>query len=389
MLSAAGEVYCHCGPGELSITRWLWNIITSGHHIVPCRVPPGSQLSLSPVGYEIISKFTLIVHQGNPITPVGYEILSLVDWSLFNGQCPRGNQLALCPMGNSISPVGPDILSAVDIILFNVKCPRGRFYSHFDLGELSITSWPWHIITSEHHIVQCGVPPGKSTAIVPQWNSVSPVGPEIASLVDIILFNVECPRGSQLVLFPRGIQCHQLAMTYYHQWTGCLCSVPPRKSIVIVPPGELSITSWLWNSITSGLAILFNTECPRTHCAIGELRITSWLWNIVTKFNGHIVLVNVECPGEKSVIVPQGNLVSSDGHEILSPVDIMFNVACPRGRVHSYCAPRELSITSWPWHIITSGHHIVQYRVPLGKSLLSLCSRGTAYHQLAMACYHQ
>ena len=58
----------------------------------------------------------------------------------------------------------------------------------------------------------------------------------------------------------------------------------------------------------------------------------------------------LSAPGEEStVIVAQGNSVSSDGYEILSPLDIiLFNVACLRGRAHSHDAPGELSITNWP-----------------------------------------
>ena len=49
----------------------------------------------------------------------------------------------------------------------------------------------------------------------------------------------------------------------------------------------------------------------------------------------------LSAPGEEStVIVALGNSVSSDGYEILSPLDIiLFNVACLRGRAHSHDAP--------------------------------------------------
>ena len=58
---------------------------------------------------------------------------------------------------------------------------------------------------------------------------------------------------------------------------------------------------------------------------------------------------------------PQGNSVSSLGSEILA----------------KYC------------HKVQRSYSSVQCWVPLGKSQLSLCPRGTRYHQMAMKCYHQ
>ena len=191
--------------------------------------------------------------------------------------------------------------------------------------------------------------------------SVSPVGHDILSPVDWSLFNVQCPRGSQLLLCPRGTQYHQLPLKYCHQWTGhCLMFSAPGEVNCYCAPRELSITTWPWNSITSG---------------------------------HHIVNCRVP-PGMSTCIVPQMKSVSPVGHDILSPVDwSLFNVQCPRGcqsllyprgtqyhklplkychqwaghclmfsvpgKVNCYCAPRELSIITWPWNSITSGHHVV------------------------------
>ena len=108
------------------------------------------------------------------------------------------------------------------------------------------------------HIVQCWVPPGKSTLIVPQGNSVSPVGYEIIMTSElVILFDAECPWGSQLPLcpmgnivtmfngqfwlYPRETEHLQLNVKYHHQWTGHIvrCWVPLGKSIAIVPQGNI------------------------------------------------------------------------------------------------------------------------------------------------------
>ena len=203
--------------------------------------------------------------------------------------------------------------------------------------------------------------------------------------------------GKSTAIVPRGTQYYQLAMKY-DKWTGDIIRgwVPPGRVCSHCTPGELSITSSLLNIITSGLAILFNVECPRgrvySHCAPGELSIiswtsncsnpngslerancncapggfviTSWLWNIITGWS----LFNVECSRENLLsLSPRGtqyhhlalkywrNIVTKfKGHIVL------FNVECPLGRVNSHCASSELVNTSRLWHIITSGLVIVQ-----------------------------
>ena len=145
--------------------------------------------------------------------------------------------------------------------------------------------------------------------------------------------------------------------------------------------------------------LLFNVECPREvncYCAPGELNITSWPWNTVLKFNNHIVLFNIECPWRNSVLslCPNGtqyNQRDMNYHHQFTSYSSMWNgpgasplSLCPRrtqyhqlamkyhhqwtghclmlsspGEVNCCCAPGELSITTWPWNSITSGHHIV------------------------------
>ena len=199
MLSALGKVYSLCAPGELSFTSWLWNTYDQWtSHIVRCWVPPG--------------KSVVIVPRGNFVTK-------------FNGQsslCPRGTQH----------------------LQLNVK------YHH-----------QWTV-----HIVQCWVPSGKSTLIVAQANSVSPVGYEILMTSGLaILFDVECPRGSLLSLLPKGAQYRKLAMKYHDQWTGHIvqCWVPWGKSVVIVPRGNFVTKFKGQSSLCARKIILFNVECPR------------------------------------------------------------------------------------------------------------------------------
>ena len=214
------------------------------------------------------------------------------------------------PRGNSTSPVECEISSPVDCPYCSMLNAPGEVNSHCAPGELSITSWLWnnydkwtgHIVRcwvppgksvvivprgnfvtkfngqsslcprgTQHlqlnvkyhyqwtvHIVQCWVCPGKSTLIVPQGNSVSPVGHEILSPVDTILLSVECPRGLSTPTGP--------------QWN----SVLPVGHEILSPVD----------------IILFNAECTRrivhSHCAPGELSITSWPWNTVTSWY-HIV----------------------------------------------------------------------------------------------------
>ena len=312
MFSAPGEVNCYCAPRELSITTWPWNSITSGHHIVKCRVPPGMSTcivpqmkSVSPVGHDILSPvdwslFNVQCPRGSQLLlcprgtqyhqlPLKYchqwtghclmfsapgEVncycapreLSITTWPwnsitsghhVVNCRVPPGMSTCIVSQMKSVSPVGHDILSPVDWSLFNVQCPWGSPL-YCALGELSITIWPWNSITSGHHIVKCGVPPGMSTCIVPQMKSVSPVGHDILSPVDWSLFNVQCPRGSQLLLCPRGTQYHQLPLKYCHQRTSCylMLSVPEGVNCCCCAPGKLSITTWPWNSITSGHPII-------------------------------------------------------------------------------------------------------------------------------------
>ena len=225
--------------------------------------------------------------------------------------------------------------------------------------------------------VEC--PQAESALIVPQGNSVSPGRHEISSPVD-------CPYCSMLSA-PGEVNSHcapgELGITSwlwnnYDQWTGPWGSqLPLCPRGILSPcstvsfdytPGKLNISSWMWNIITSGLAILFDAEypwgsqlplCPRgilSPCSTvsfdytpEKLNISSWMWNTITR--GLAILLNVECP---------------------------------RGIVHSHCAPGEFSMNSWPWSIITGRHHIVKCCVPPGKALLSLCPTGNQYHQLAM-----
>ena len=182
-------------------------MLTSGHHIVQSLVLPG--------------RSTPIVPQGNSVSPYGYEQMKYHDqWTGHIVQC---------------------------------WVPPGRVCSHCAPGELSITRWPWNIITSGHHIVQSRVAPGKS----------------------------------QLSLCPRGARYHQLAMKY-RQLTGhCLMLRVPGEVYSHYSVGELNITTWLWNiGEVKGHIALFNVECPwgrvNSHCAPGELVIASWLWNIIT-----------------------------------------------------------------------------------------------------------
>ena len=208
--------------------------------------------------------------------------------------------------------------------------------------------------------VEC--PQAESALIVPQGNSVSPGRHEISSPVD-------CPYCSMLSA-PGEVNSHcapgELGITSwlwnnYDQWTGPWGSqLPLCPRGILSPcstvsfdyaPGKLNISSWMWNIITSGLAILFNAEypwgsqlplCPRgilSPCSTvsfdytpEKLNISSWMWNTITR--GLAILLNVECP---------------------------------RGIVHSHCAPGEFSINSWPWSIITRRHHIVKCCVPRGR----------------------
>ena len=126
------------------------------------------------------------------------------------------------------------------------------------------------------HIAEC--PQEESALIMSLGNSVSPVGPEILSPVDIIVFNVECPQGRD----------------YSH------CA-----------PWELSITSWLWNIMPSGVAILFNVERPRgsllSLCPRGA--------------QYHQFTIKYDQWTSHIFIMPSGNSISQVGYEISSPVD--------------------------------------------------------------------
>ena len=204
---------------------------------------------------------------------------------------PRGKQLVLFPRGNQYHQLVVTS-SSVDFSLFNVQCP-----------------WRSQLL------------------LCPMGNSVSPLGPEIASLVDIILFNVESPRGSQLVLFPRENQYHQLAITYYHQWTGhCLMFSAPWEFNCYCAPGELSITKWPWNNITSG---------------------------------HHIVKFRVP-PGKSTlVLIARGNQYHQLPLKYCHQRTSYYLMLSAQEGVSCCCAPGKLSITNWPWNSITSGHHIV------------------------------
>ena len=180
MLSALREVHPHCAPGELKFTSWLWN---------------------------------------------NYEQATSI---LFDVEYPRGSQLSLCP---------GEILS-----------PSSMVSRHYAPGELNISSWMRNIITSGLSIlfnVECPHA-GKSTLIVPQGNSVSPVGYKMIMTSELALFfDVKCPWGSQLSLCSGG-------------------NLSPSSTVSChYAPGELNISSWIWNIITNGLTMLFNVECPR------------------------------------------------------------------------------------------------------------------------------
>ena len=125
------------------------------------------------------------------------------------------------------------------------------------------------------------------------------------------------PLGKALLsLCPMGKQYHQLAMEY----------------------------------MTSGLAILFEVECPQA---------------------------------ESALIVPQGSSVSPVRYEISSPVDWPYcSIMSAPGAESTLIVPQGNSASS-------VGHQIVQTRMAPGKSQLSLCPRGVCYHPLAMKYYHE
>ena len=162
------------------------------------------------------------------------------------------------PQGKSISQVGSEMLSPVDLsyayiigprelnitswLSKHVECPRERVCCQYTLGELSITSWLWNIITGQWtgHIAEC--PQEESAPIVPHGKLVSPVGREISpvdlsycsmlsaprevnnhchcapgELTSWLQKHVGCPHG-RVLLIPRGTQYQQLPVKYYHQW---------------------------------------------------------------------------------------------------------------------------------------------------------------------------
>ena len=240
-------------------------MLTSGHHIVQSLVLPG--------------RSTPIVPQGNSVSPYGYEQMKYHDqWTGHIVQC--------------WVPPGQSLLSL---------CPRGT--QHYQMAMKYYHQWTSYCSKSSG-------PREESTVIVPQGCSLSPVGYEI-SPVDWSLFNVESPWGSLLSLFrretqyhhlalkywrsqrsysivqcwvplgksqqslrPRGTCYRQLAMKYYHQCTGhCLMLRAPREVNFQCAPGELSITSWPWKTISA---------CH--HQCTGHVVkcVTSRLWTIVT-----------------------------------------------------------------------------------------------------------
>ena len=231
-------------------------------------------------------------------------------------KCPRGIVHSHCAPGElSINSWAWSIVTRVDIILFNVECPWGRLYSHCAPREISITSWLWNIWqvdwrycsrlsaprqsllslcprgTQYHqvamkyhhqwtvHIVQCWVPPGKSTLIVPQGNSVSPVGYEIIMTSE---------------LAPGEVNCHCAPGEYCHH---------VQRSVLIIPQGkwtspvECEISSPVDWPYCSMLSTPGEVNC---HCAPGE-------------YCHHV---------QRSVlIIPQRNWTSPVECEIPSPVD--------------------------------------------------------------------
>ena len=212
MLSAPGEVNCHCVPGELSITSWPWNTISACHHqwtghIVKC----------------ITSRLWTIITSGLAI------LLSVPRKSLLS-LCPRGTQyhrlalkychqwkslLSLCPRGTCYHQL------AMKYYHWSVDWPYcwvtpGRVCSHCAPREIRITSWPWNIITSGLVIL--------FNVEWPQWSQLSlcPRGTQYHQLALKACEKKECPHR-RVSLIPRGTQYHQLPMKYYHQWFKVEC----------------------------------------------------------------------------------------------------------------------------------------------------------------------
>ena len=371
-----GKIYCHCGLGELSIIRWPRNIIPSGHH-VQCWVPPcKSPLLLCP-------KRTQYHQLARQISPV--------DITLVNVECPWGRACCFCAPSELSITKWPwnNIISGHNIVQCSV--PPGTSLLLLCHRRTNITSWIWNIITNGLVIAECSVPPGKSIVIVPQGNSVSPSCPW--NIVTNRHHIVQCwlpPRKSLLSLCPRGIQYHQLARTHHHQRTchKVQCWVPLGKSLLLLwPIGGLNMTSWLWNIIISGMAIMFIAECPRgsmlslcprgtqsqnhqlslKYCCqvqrsysivkcwvpLGKSLLSLWPWEtlyhqMAMKYYHHwtsYCLMLRASEEELTLMMHQDNSVSPTGYDISSPEDIiLFNVECPAGILYSYCSPGELVV---------------------------------------------
>ena len=125
---------------------------------------------------------TVIVPQGSSLSPISYKILS-------RGHClmlSSPESTLIIPKGNLVSALGSEVLAKychqVQRSYSIVQCWVPLGHCHCASRELVITGWLCIIITSGpgHCLMQlsCWVPTGKTIVIVPQGNSVSPLGTE-------------------------------------------------------------------------------------------------------------------------------------------------------------------------------------------------------------------